>query len=163
MIGGSGGEILNRFATIITGAVSTIIVSWTPPNTAWALHELDCSPIRASVVDEKTGRRRCLALSLDAQKQVFRTRKLLQEQKKRTRNLLLQKKQLAKKQKLIEKRERVQQKSHNRRHADRQRLLESNIERRRNQLEQRLELPRSDLLDDQKALNRRLKKDQQGQ
>jgi hypothetical protein len=41
--------------------------------------------------------------------------------------------------------------------------LESNIERRRNQLEQRLELPRSDLLDDQKALNRRLKKDQQGQ
>ena len=41
-------------------------------------------------------------------------------------------------------------------------LLESNIERRRNQLEQRLELPRSDLLDDQKALNRRLKKDQQG-
>ena len=108
---------MNRFATIITGAVSTIIVSWTLPNTAWALHELDCSPIRASVVDEKTGRRRCLALSLDAKKQVFRTRKLLQEQKQRTRDLLLQKKQLAKKQELIEKRKRVQQ-----RDAERQKI-----------------------------------------
>lgn len=194
---------MNRFATIITGAVSIIIVSWTSPDIAWALHELDCGEIRASVVDEETGRHRCLALSLDAQKQVLRTRKLLQEQEKRTRDLLLQQKQLAKKQELIEKRERFQQKSYNRRHAVRQRksvleltlrqrqsvlerdqalklqeglsrrepaskkrkvlLLESNIERRRNQLEQRLELPRADLLDNQKALTRRLKKDQQGQ
>ncbi len=192
MIGGLGGQTLNRFVTIITGAVSVIVVSWTPLKTASALHELDCGPFRASVVDEETGRRRCLALSQDAQKQVLRTRELLQEQVKRTRDLLLQQKQLAKQQELIEKRERVQQKSYNRRHSVRQRqtvlerdqaiklqqglsrrepqskkrkdlLFESNIERRRNQLEQRLELPRADLLDDQKALNRRLKKDQQAQ
>ena len=181
---------MNRFAAIITAAVSVIIVSWTPLKTASAFHELDCGPYRASVVDEETGQRRCLALSSDAQKQLLRTRKLQQEQ--RTRELLLQQKQLSKKQELIEKRERVQQQSFNRRHTLRQRqtilerdqalklqeglsrrepeskkrkdlLLESNIERRRNQLEQRLELPKADLLDNQKALTRRLKKDQQGQ
>ncbi len=183
---------MNRFAAIITGAVCVIIVSWTPLKTASAFHELDCGPFRDSVVDKETGQRRCLALSSDAQKQLLRTRKLQQEQEQRTRELLLQQKQLVKKQELIEKRERVQQQSFNRRHTLRQRqtvlerdqalklqeglsrrepeskkrkdlLLESNIERRRNQLEQSLELPRADLLDDQKALNRRLKKDQQGQ
>lgn len=183
---------MNRFATIITGAVSVIIVSWTPHKTASAFHELDCGPFRASVVDEETGKRRCLALSPDAQKQFLRTRKLQQEQEQRVRDLLLQQKQLAKKQELIDKRERAQQQSFNRRHTVRLRqtvlerdqalklqeslsrqepqtkkrkdlLLESNIELRRNQLEQSLELPRADLLDDQKALTRRLKKDQQGQ
>lgn len=183
---------MNRFITIITGAVSVIIFSWMPLKTASAFHELDCGPFRASVVDKETGKRRCLALSPDVQEQFLRTRKLKQEQEQRTRDLFLQQKQLSKKQELIEKRERAQQQSFNRRHTVRQRqtvlerdqalklqeglsrlepqtkkrkelLLESNVERRRNQLEQRLELPRADLLDDQKALTRRLKKDQQGQ
>ena len=183
---------MNRFTAIITGAVGLIIVTWTPFKDASAFHNLDCGPFRASVVDKETGKRRCLALSPDVQKQFLRTRKLQQEQEKRTRDLFLQQKQLSKKQELIEKRKRVQQLSNNRRQTVRQRqavlkrdqalklqeglnrrepqskkrrdsLLESNVERRRNQLVQRLELPRADLLDGQKTLNRRLRKDQQGQ
>lgn len=41
--------------------------------------------------------------------------------------------------------------------------LESDLLRAQNLLEQRLELPRADLLDDQKALSRRVLKDQQSQ
>ena len=41
--------------------------------------------------------------------------------------------------------------------------LESNLLRNQNVLEQQLVLPRADLLDGQKALNLRLKKDQQEQ
>ena len=41
--------------------------------------------------------------------------------------------------------------------------LESNLLRNQNLLEQQLVLPRADLLDGQKALNLRLKKDQQEQ
>jgi len=41
--------------------------------------------------------------------------------------------------------------------------LESGLLRNQNLLEQQLALPRADLLDDQKALTLRLKKDQQGQ
>ena len=41
--------------------------------------------------------------------------------------------------------------------------LKSNLLRSQNLLEQKLELPRADLLDGQKALKRRIEKDQKGQ
>lgn len=167
---------------------------------AWAFHELDCGPFRASVVDEATGQERCIEQSPDARKQFLRFRKLQQEQEQRTRDLLLQQRQRAKAQELIDTQARNKQLQFNRQHTDgqqrliqrrqteqqqpalardrsiklqeglkrqeveatrrRERQRKSDLERQGNLLEQKIDLPRADLLDSQKALQRRLRKDQ---
>ncbi len=170
---------------------------------AWAFHELDCGPFRASVVDQATGQERCLEQSRAARKQFLRFRKLQQEQEKRTRDLLLQQRQQAKAQELIDRQARNKQLQFNRQQTDsQQRLIQRrqveeqrpalardrsfklqeglkrqeieatrrrelqrkiDLERQGNLLEQMIGLPRAELLDSQKALKRRLRKDQQPQ
>lgn len=159
---------------------------------AEAFHDLDCGPFRAQLVDDETGERRCAPMSPEAQAQVLRFRELQREQEKRVRDLLLQQRQREKRQELIATKELVKQRQFNRRQAVRQQqpvlaleqaitreagrlreepldkvrkdlLLENELERQRNLLEQQLSLPLADLEDEQKALVRKLEKDQQGQ
>jgi len=156
---------------------------------AWGFHTLDCGPFRAAVVDENTGVKKCVARSEDARRQFQRFRALQQEQEKRIRDLELQQNQQAKKQDLIQKQEKNKQQQFSRQQTARQKQPALSLERssnlldqlkrqeldatkRREQqraddlfrqgnlLEQKIELPRADLLDGQKSLNRRLKKDQ---
>jgi len=159
---------------------------------ARAFHTLDCGPFRITVIDKKTGESACLEQSPGAQEQFLRFRKLQQDQERRTRDLLLQQRQRAKAQELIDVRERNRQLQFALGHTldqrepvrdqertvtvqeglsrqdleeklRREQALQSSYTRRQNLLEQKLELPRADLLDGQKALNRRLRKDQSGQ
>jgi len=152
---------------------------------ARAFHSLDCGPYRAVVTDPKTGVARCGAFSPEAQEQLLRSKRLLQAQEQRTRDLQLRQKQRAKAQALITSRERDAQQQRARRQAVDQRqpaldqsralrrqeallrtepdetrrreeLRENERERRLRLLEQQVELPRTDLLDDQRLLARRL-------
>lgn len=170
-------------------AISVGILILATPLPVEAFHELECGPFRTTIIDDETGRRTCLALSPDAQKLFLRTRKLQQEQARRTRDLLLKQRQRAKKQELITRREQNKQQQFNRSQTLRQRqpalerdqaiklqeglkrqeairtrrrelLRESDLERQRKLLEQQVKLPGADLLDSQKALKRRLEKDQ---
>lgn len=126
------------------------------------------------------------------QEQEKRTRDLQLQQRQRTKAQELKQQQRAKAQALIGVRELNKQQIFNRRQAVNRRQpglaversatiqegllrqgleakrrseesLESRLIRQQNLLEQQLELPRADLLDDQKAFNLRLKKDQQRQ
>lgn len=156
---------------------------------AWAFHTLECGPFRATLIDKKTEKKTCLDLGPRAQEQFLRTRKLQQDQERRTRDLLLNQRQRAKAQELIDLQARNEQEQFTRSHSLEQRApardqeqsmtiqegltrqdqeakrrreesLASNTLRRQNLLEQKLELPRADLLDDQKAFQRRRLKDQ---
>jgi len=159
-----------------------------PP--VWGFHDLDCGPFRATVIDEKTGERKCVALSDDARRQFQRFRELQQEQEKRIRDLELQHQQRVKAQELLLKREKNKQQQFSRENSLRRqrpvislersgKALEQNerqradaakrreqqqandLFRQKNLLEQSIELPRADLLDDQKTLIRRVLKDQE--
>ncbi len=170
--------------------IAVFFVAVTPA--ALAFHELNCGPFRTAIVNKATGERRCVATSPDARDQFLRFRKLQQEQEKRTRELQLLQRQRAKAQALITIQEQSRQEQFARRHILNQRqssrtsersqilqegllrqdrdakrrgeqALKSNLLRTRNLLEQKLERPRADLLDGQKALRRRIEKDQQGQ
>jgi hypothetical protein len=171
------------FVAILIGGVSQPVR---------AFHTLDCGPFRTTIIDKKTGERTCLALSPVAQEQLLRSRKLQQEQERRTNDLLLKQRQRAKAQELIDIQERSKQQQFTRGHSrstreparsqertskiqeglarqdqeakrGRERVLESALARQQNLLEQKLKLPRADLLDEQKNLNKRLLKDQSGQ
>jgi hypothetical protein len=179
------GGPLKRFA-----GIAVFFVATTPA--ALAFHELDCGPFRTKIINQATGERRCLENSPEAIEQFLRFRKLQQEQEKRTRELQLLQRQRAKAQALITIQEQNRQKQFTRRqilnqrqqglaidrsikvqegliHQDREakrsseQALESDLLRSQNLLEQKLELPRADLLDGQKALKRRIEKDQKGQ
>ena len=176
---------MKRFAVI-----AVFFVAATPA--ALAFHELDCGPFRTKIINQATGERRCVESSSEAKEQFLRFRKLQQEQEKRTRELQLLQRQRAKAQALITIREQSRQEQFSRRqilnqrqparasersqilqegllHQDQEakrrseQALESDLLRTHNLLEQKLELPRADLLDSQKALKRRVEKDQQGQ
>ena len=156
---------------------------------AWALHAVECGPFRATIIDKKTGEKTCLELGPGAQEQFLRTRKLQKDQERRTRDLLQQQLQQAKAQERIGLQARNKQQQFTRGHTldqreplrdqeksriiqeglthqdqeakrRREESLKSNLLRSKNLLEQKLELPRADLLDNQKAFNRRLLKDQ---
>lgn len=115
-----------------------------------------------------------------------------QDQEQRTRELLLKQQQRVKKQELIAKREQSKQQQFNRRQTVRQQqsaltrdqaiklqeglkrqepittrrrelLRKSDLKRQRKLLEQQVKLPGAGLLDSQKALRRRLEKDQRQQ
>ena len=115
-----------------------------------------------------------------------------QDQEQRTRELLLKQQQRVKQQELIAKREQSKQRQFNRRQSVRQQqsvlardqaiklqeglkrqepittrrrelLRKSDLKRQRNLLEQRVKLPGAGLLESQKALRRRLEKDQRKQ
>ena len=170
--------------------IAVFSVAATP--SALAFHDLDCGPFRTKIINQATGERRCLENSPETREQFLRFRKLQQEQEKRTRELQMLQRQRAKAQALITIREQSKQEQFIRRqilnqrqssragersqifqegrlHQDRdakrrgEQALKSNLLRSQNLLEQKLELPRADLLDGQKALKRRLAKDQQGQ
>ncbi|MBC8338489.1 MAG: hypothetical protein ISR51_06235 [Rhodospirillales bacterium] len=157
-----------------------------------AFHTLDCGPFRTTLTDKKTGTRTCLEQVPGVREQYMRTQKLQKDQERRTRDLLLEQRQMVKAQDLIDKRERNKQQQFVRLHSRdqrkpalslertlnlqegqtrqdqedklrREKVLESTLSRQQNLLEQKLVLPRSDLLDDQKALIRRRLKDQTGQ
>lgn len=174
---------MKRFAVI-----AVFCIAAAPP--ALALHELNCGPFRTKIINQATGESRCLERSPAAKEQFLRFRKLQQEQEKRTRELQLLQRQRAKAQALITIQEQSRQKQFTRRQILNQRqparasersqilqkgllrqdrdakrrgeqALKSNLLRTRNLLEQKLELPRADLLDGQKALRRRIEKDQQ--
>ncbi len=171
-------------------AITVFIVVLAP--VAWAFHDLDCGPFRTKIINQATGESRCLEKSPEAIQQFMRFRKLQQEQEKRIRELQLEQRQRATAQALIRIRELNKQQKFHRRQAvnrrqpglaversvkiqegllrqgleakrRREQSLESGLLRQQNLLEQQLALPRADLLDDQKAFNLRLKKDQQGQ
>lgn len=57
--------------------LAVLIIAVTPP--AWGFHELDYGPIRTEVIDEVTGRTRCLDATPEAQQQFPRFRQLQQE------------------------------------------------------------------------------------
>ncbi|NQU57448.1 MAG: hypothetical protein HQ513_09440 [Rhodospirillales bacterium] len=172
----------NRMALAVVFFLAAI------PN-AGAFHELDCGPFRTTVFDKKTGEKKCLAQSPQARRQFQRFQKLQRDQEKRTRDLQLQQLQRDKAQALIEKQALNKQQQFTRRNSARQQesalsveraqklqdglsrqdseavrrkgqLLENDLLRQGNLLEQQIELPRADLLDGQKSLNRRLLKDQ---
>ena len=176
---------MKRFAVIAVFSIAAAPA-------ALAFHELDCGPFRTTIINEATGERRCLETSPEAKDQILRFRKLQQEQEKRTRELQLLQRQRAKAQAQITIQEQSRQEQFTRRQILNQRqpslasersqklqegllhqgreakrrdeqALESNLLRTQNLLEQKLELPRADLLDDQKALRRRVEKDQQEQ
>ena len=167
---------------IVVVAIGILILA--APLPVGAFHELDCGPFRTKNIDDETGRRKCLALSPDEQKNFQRFRKLQLEQERRTKELLLKQKEREKLQELITKRELSKQKQFNRRQTVRQQqpvldreraikllegrrrqepittrrrelLRESELERQRKLLEQQVKLPEADLLDSQKALKRR--------
>ena len=174
----------------VIAVIAVFSIAATP--SALAFHELDCGPFRTTIVNKATGERRCLESSPETREQFLRFRKLQQEQEKRTRELQLLQRQRAKAQAQITIQELNKQLQFNRRQALNQRqssragersqilregllrqdrdakrrgeqALRSNLLRTRNLLEQKLELPRADLLDSQKALKRRIEKDQRGQ
>ena len=176
---------LKRFAVIAVFSIAAAPA-------ALAFHQLDCGPFRTKIINEATGERRCLENSPEAKEQFLRFRKLQQEQEKRTRDLQLRQLQRAKAQAQITIQEQSRQEQFTRRQILNQRqpglaiersikvqeglirqdreakrrseqVLESDLLRTQNLLEQKLELPRADLLDGQKALKRRIEKEQQGQ
>ena len=176
---------MKRFAVIAVFSVAA-----TPA--ALAFHELDCGPFRTKIINQATGEHRCVERSPEAREQFLRFRKLQQEQEKRIRELQLLQRQRAKAQDQITIQEQSRQEQFTRRQTLNQRqpalasersqilqegllrqdreakrrseqALESDILRTQNLLEQKLELPRADLLDSQKALRRRVEKDQQEQ
>ncbi len=165
-----------------------VIVAGLSP-AAWAFHTLECGPFRTTLIDKNTGEKTCLDQGPGAQGQFMRFRKLQQDRERRTRDLLLQQRQQAKAQELIDLQERAKQQKFTRGHTLNQRepvrdqeksrtiqeslthqdqeakrlreeSLQSNLLRGQNLLEQKLELPRADLLDGQKAFNKRILKDQ---
>ena len=175
---------------IVAVAIGILILA--APLPAGAFHELACGQFQTTVIDEKTGQRTCLALSPDAQRQVLGAKKLQQDQEQRTRELLLKQQQRVKQQELIAKREQSKQRQFNWRQSVRQQqsvlardqaiklqeglkrqepittqrrelLRKSDLKRQRNLLEQQVKLPGAGLLESQKALRRRLEKDQRKQ
>ncbi len=110
-----------------------VLVLALPPR-AGALHDLDCGPMRASVVDPETGQRKCLERSPDVREQFLRQRKLQQEQESRTRDLQLQQLQRAKAQELLEKQTQRKQQQFNRQRTD-------DLERQFNQQQTRQQKP----------------------
>lgn len=186
----TGGGALKHFVAVAAMVAAWTAVAWAPP--ALAFHDLDCGPFRAATIDKKTGARKCVQTSPDAQKQFLRFRKLRQEQEQRTNDLLLQQRQRQKAQDLIAKQELNKQKQFQRQSSQKQQqsvlnrqqalkrqqglkrlepasarrrelLRESELERAVKLLEQQVELPGAGLLDDQKSFRRRLEKDQKGQ
>jgi len=74
--------------------LTVLIVVVTSP--AWGFHELDCGPIRTEVIDEVTGKTRCLDAGPDTQRQFLRFQLPKKNQEKRTRDLQLEQRQRAK-------------------------------------------------------------------
>ena len=175
---------------IVAVAIGILILA--SPLPVGAFYELDCGPFRTTIIDKETGQRTCLALSPDGQEQFLRARKLQQEQERPMRDLLLKQRQGAKQQGLISKQEQSKQQQFNWRQTVRQRqpalareqaiklqeglkrqepistrrrelLRKSELERQRKLLDQQVKLPGAGLLDSQKALRRRLEKDQRKQ
>ncbi len=93
------------------------------PPWARALHDLDCAPIRASVVDPETGQLKCLERSPDVRKQALRQRQLQQEQENRTRDLQLEQRQRAKAQELLERQTQRKQRQFSRQQTESQQRL----------------------------------------
>lgn len=181
---------MKRIVAVAATVAAWTVIAWTPP--VLAFHDLDCGPFRATIVDKKSGTRKCAQTSPDAQKQFLRFRKLQQDQKQRTRELLLQQRQRQKAQDLIAKQELNKQQQFQRQNSQRQQqsvlnrlqalkrqqglkrlepastkrrklLRESELDRAVKLLEQQVELPGAGLLDDQRLLRRRLEKDQKRQ
>ena len=102
---------------LIVGIV--VLVLALPPWAA-AFHDLDCGPMRASVIDPKTGQRKCLEQSPDVRKQFLRQRKLQQEQENRVRDLQLQQLQRSKAQQFLERQTQRKQQQFNRQQTEAQ-------------------------------------------
>jgi len=174
-------------AAICVLALALAVAAGTVP--ARAFHELDCGPLRPTLTDPDTGESACGTVSLEAQRQYLRARRLEQEQERRTRDLLLRQKRRAKSQNLIAKQESARQRQFTLRNTVRQKqpaieneqsivLQEvlnaqafeaarreqvfriSDLDRQRILLEQEIELMKSGLLDEQNLRNRLLRKEQ---